>query len=172
MFDNQTVELSLWDTAGQEEFDRIRLLSYENTHVYMICFSVENRDSLQNIPDKWLDEITENGPHAKIVLVALKCDLRQEKRNAIQYEEVGRITNLVLLYNYSFIIHQGLEMAKSINAIRYLECSAKENRGVKECFQETAKVALSGKKKKKVDSTKKAPNLINNHIRSETENIA
>jgi Rho family protein len=36
-------------------------------------------------------------------------------------------------------------MAKSINAIRYLECSAKHNRGVKECFQETAKVALSGK---------------------------
>jgi Rho family protein len=87
--DNQPVELSLWDTAGQEEFDRIRLLSYENTHVYMMCFSVENRDSLQNIPDKWLEEITENGPHAKIVLVALKCDLRQEKRNTIQYEEVG-----------------------------------------------------------------------------------
>lgn len=35
-------------------------------------------------------------------------------------------------------------MAKSINAMRYLECSAKHKRGVKECFQETAKVALSG----------------------------
>lgn len=90
------MELSLWDTAGQEEFDRIRLLSYENTHVYMICFSVENRDSLQNIPDKWLEEITENGPHAKIVLVALKCDLRQDNRNTVQYEEVGRIKNLLI----------------------------------------------------------------------------
>lgn len=34
------MELSLWDTAGQEEFDRLRALSYENTHVIMLCFSV------------------------------------------------------------------------------------------------------------------------------------
>lgn len=40
-------------------------------------------------------------------------------------------------------------MAKNINAMRYLECSAKHKRGVKECFQEAAKVALSGTKKKK-----------------------
>ncbi|CAO3607545.1 unnamed protein product [Mucor fragilis] len=125
--DQQTIDLSLYDTAGQEEFDRIRLLSYENTHVFMLCFSVENRDSFQNIPDKWLEEVTEHGgSQAKLVLVALKCDLREEKRNTILYEE-------------------GLEMAKNINAMRYLECSAKHKRGVKECFQETAKVALSVK---------------------------
>lgn len=86
--DNQTIELSLWDTAGQEEFDRIRLLSYEDTHVFMLCFSVENRDSLLNIQDKWMEEVTEHCGNAKIVLVALKCDLRQEKRNTILYEEV------------------------------------------------------------------------------------
>lgn len=34
------MELSLWDTAGQEEFDRLRALSYEDTHVLMLCFSV------------------------------------------------------------------------------------------------------------------------------------
>ncbi|KAI7904469.1 rho3 protein [Cokeromyces recurvatus] len=131
--DQQKIELSLWDTAGQEEFDRIRLLSYENTHVFMLCFSVENRDSFHNIPDKWLEEVTEHSPHAKLVLVALKCDLRQEKPDTILYQE-------------------GLEMAKSINAIRYLECSAKHKRGVKECFQETAKVALSVKLKSSHDS--------------------
>ena len=36
------MELSLWDTAGQEEFDRLRALSYEDTHVIMLCFSVRN----------------------------------------------------------------------------------------------------------------------------------
>lgn len=39
------MELSLWDTAGQEEFDRLRALSYEDTHVIMLCFSV----SLSNL---------------------------------------------------------------------------------------------------------------------------
>lgn len=38
--DNTHVELSLWDTAGQEEFDRLRSLSYDNTHAIMLCFSV------------------------------------------------------------------------------------------------------------------------------------
>ncbi|CEG62942.1 Putative Rho family, other [Rhizopus microsporus] len=125
---DQTVELSLWDTAGQEEFDRIRLLSYADTHVYLLCFSVENRDSFENIREKWLEEVTDHSPYAKIALVALKCDLRDERPNCITYEE-------------------GLEMAKNINAVRYLECSAKRNRGVKECFEQAAKIALSVKSK-------------------------
>lgn len=38
--DNVHIELSLWDTAGQEEFDRLRSLSYDDTHTIMLCFSV------------------------------------------------------------------------------------------------------------------------------------
>ncbi|KAI8974994.1 small GTPase superfamily [Pilobolus umbonatus] len=123
--DNQNMELSLWDTAGQEEFDRIRLLSYSGTHVFMLCFSVENRDSMLNIADKWLDEITDFSPHARLILVALKCDLRETTQDCILYEE-------------------GLALAKRIHAVRYLECSAKHNRGVKECFEQSARVALTG----------------------------
>lgn len=41
--DNVHMELSLWDTAGQEEFDRLRALSYEDTHVIMLCFSVGHK---------------------------------------------------------------------------------------------------------------------------------
>lgn len=44
--DNTHMELSLWDTAGQEEFDRLRALSYEDTHVIMLCFSVCSSPSL------------------------------------------------------------------------------------------------------------------------------
>lgn len=50
--DEQLVELSLWDTAGQEEFDRLRSLSYAETHVIMICFSVDNPTSLENVESK------------------------------------------------------------------------------------------------------------------------
>ena len=57
--DDQTVELSLWDTAGQEEFDRLRSLSYAETHVVMLCFSVDNPISLENVESKWLDEVLE-----------------------------------------------------------------------------------------------------------------
>jgi len=55
--DGQHIILSLWDTAGQEEFDRLRTLSYADTHVIMLCFAVESKDSLENVREKWYDEI-------------------------------------------------------------------------------------------------------------------
>lgn len=84
---------------GQEEFDRIRSLSYSDTHVIMICFSVDNKDSLENIPNRWMEELEEGCPRAKIILVALKCDLREDettlkKCDPILYQEVKYINRL------------------------------------------------------------------------------
>ncbi|BDD63373.1 Rho GTPase [Monascus purpureus] len=126
--DNVHMELSLWDTAGQEEFDRLRALSYEDTHVIMLCFSIDSRDSFENVSTKWISEINDNCPGVKVVLTALKCDLRKdedenENPNAITFE-------------------QGLAKAKEIGAVKYLECSAVQNRGIRETFYEAAKVAL------------------------------
>ncbi|GKZ20450.1 Rho GTPase [Aspergillus brasiliensis] len=129
--DNVHMELSLWDTAGQEEFDRLRALSYEDTHVIMLCFSVDSRDSFENVASKWIEEISENCAGVRLVLTALKCDLRKDEflndnPNAITYEE-------------------GLAKAKEIGAVKYLECSAVQNRGIMETFYEAAKVALEVK---------------------------
>ena len=71
--DNIHMELSLWDTAGQEEFDRLRSLSYDDTQAIMLCFSVDSRDSLENVASKWVAEITEHCQGVKVVLCALKC---------------------------------------------------------------------------------------------------
>ncbi|EAW09262.1 Rho family GTPase RHO3 [Aspergillus clavatus NRRL 1] len=129
--DNVHMELSLWDTAGQEEFDRLRALSYEDTHVIMLCFSVDSPDSFENVASKWIDEIRDNCPGVKLVLTALKCDLRKDDElndnpTAITFE-------------------QGLAKAKEIGAVKYLECSAVQNRGIRETFYEAAKVALDVK---------------------------
>ncbi|OBT50959.1 rho family, other [Pseudogymnoascus sp. 24MN13] len=76
--DNVHIELSLWDTAGQEEFDRLRSLSYDDTHAIMLCFSVESKDSLENIESKWVGRDRRDPARCvKLVLVALKCDLRE-----------------------------------------------------------------------------------------------
>ncbi|CAP85635.1 Pc20g03060 [Penicillium rubens Wisconsin 54-1255] len=126
--DNIHVELSLWDTAGQEEFDRLRALSYEDTHVLMLCFSVDSPDSFENVSSKWIAEINENCPGVRVVLTALKCDLRKD-------EDMNENPNTI-----SF--DQGLAKAKEIGAVKYLECSAVQNRGIRESFYEAAKVAL------------------------------
>jgi Rho family protein len=156
--DNVHVELSLWDTAGQEEFDRLRSLSYDDTHAIMLCFSVDSPDSLENVESKWVGEITENCPGVRLVLVALKCDLREQQR---EEEEEGTPADPKRpMIDYK----AGLAVAEKIKALRYLgmsamrsvgrkairtnqiaECSAMKNRGVNEAFTEAARVALQVK---------------------------
>jgi Rho family protein len=155
--DNTHVELSLWDTAGQEEFDRLRSLSYDDTHAIMLCFSVDSPDSLENVESKWVGEIAENCPGVKLVLVALKCDLREQEKDD---REDGREPKKPTI-DYK----QGLAVAEKVKALRYLgmlwhtcgallesmalihiaECSAMKNRGVNEAFTEAARVALTVK---------------------------
>jgi Rho family protein len=122
--DGVSIELSLWDTAGQEEFDRLRSLSYDDTHAIMLCFSIDSKDSLENVESKWVGEIAENCQNVKLVLVALKCDLRElDAENEVDTDGQHR----------------------EKKALRYLECSAMRNRGVNEAFTEAARVALSVK---------------------------
>lgn len=132
--DGTMVELSLWDTAGQEEYDRLRSLSYADTNVVMICFSVERPESLENVEAKWIHEVNRYCSGVRIVLVALKCDLRDDRVAVSRLKERGMST---IGYN------EGLEMAKRIRAVRYLECSAKMNRGVKEAIEEATRMAMT-----------------------------
>ncbi|EGY21253.1 GTP-binding protein RHO3 [Verticillium dahliae VdLs.17] len=148
--DNVHIELSLWDTAGQEEFDRLRSLSYDDTDLIVLCYSVDSKDSLENVESKWVGEIADNCPGVKLVLVALKCDLREGNDDENvgadgqpQAAQPGEKRNTTLI-NYD----QGLEVARRIQASRYLECSAMKNRGVNEAFTEAARVALSVKKER------------------------
>ncbi|BEJ13631.1 hypothetical protein CspHIS471_0308050 [Cutaneotrichosporon sp. HIS471] len=66
--DGTSVELSLWDTAGQEDFDRLRSLSYLDTHVVLICFSVDDPISLENVEAKWAPEVHKQCSGVKIIL--------------------------------------------------------------------------------------------------------
>lgn len=140
---------------AKEEFDRLRSLSYSDTQCIMLCFSIDSRDSLENVQNKWVGEITDHCEGVKLVLVALKCDLRNNENesnaitpNNIQQDNsvsndngnnINSTSNGKNLISYE----EGLAMAKKIGALRYLECSAKLNKGVNEAFTEAARVALT-----------------------------
>ncbi|GJM91005.1 hypothetical protein PR202_ga07339 [Eleusine coracana subsp. coracana] len=50
--DGNTVNLGLWDTAGQEDYNRLRPLSYRGADVFLLAFSLISRASYENIHKK------------------------------------------------------------------------------------------------------------------------
>ncbi|CAH4030315.1 unnamed protein product [Pieris brassicae] len=138
--DGKQVELALWDTAGQEDYDRLRPLSYPDTDVILMCFSVDSPDSLENIPEKWTPEVKHFCPNVPIILVGNKKDLRNDP---------ATINELRKMKQEPVKPQEGRAMAEKINAFAYLECSAKSKEGVREVFETATRAALQVKKKKK-----------------------
>ena len=73
-------------TAGQEDYDRLRPLSYPQTDVFLMCYSVNSRSSFDNVQNKWFPEIQHHCPGTPIVLVATKDDLRNGNEN-VSYDQ-------------------------------------------------------------------------------------
>ncbi|GFT95042.1 ras-like GTP-binding protein RHO [Trichonephila clavipes] len=138
--DGKQVELALWDTAGQEDYDRLRPLSYPDTDVILMCFSIDSPDSLENIPEKWTPEVRHFCPNVPIILVGNKKDLRNDQVT---------ICELAKMKQKPVTPEEGRSMAEKINAYGYLECSAKTKEGVREVFETGTRAALQVKKKKK-----------------------
>lgn len=99
VFDNYTtdvivqgnlVHLGLWDTAGQSDYDRLRPLSYRDTEVFLLCFSVVSPTSAENVKEKWLPEINHYAPATPSVLVGTKYDLRDDKGTLEALEAEGQ----------------------------------------------------------------------------------
>ncbi|GJC82613.1 GTP-binding protein rhoA [Colletotrichum liriopes] len=133
--DGKHVELALWDTAGQEDYDRLRPLSYPDSHVILICFA-------------WISEVLHFCQGLPIILVGCKKDLRYDSKTI---EELRKTSQKPVSPEEC---SQGEEVRKKIGAYKYLECSAKTNEGVREVFEHATRAALlsrsrsSGKKHK------------------------
>ncbi|KAK8580037.1 hypothetical protein V6N13_075508 [Hibiscus sabdariffa] len=78
--DGNTVNIGLWDTAGQEDYNRLRPLSYRGADVFILAFSLISKASYENIAKKWIPELMHYAPGVPIVLVGTKLDLRDDEQ--------------------------------------------------------------------------------------------
>lgn len=139
MVDSKAVNLSLWDTAGQEDYDRLRPLSYPHTDVFLVAYSVTSPHSFQNVKSKWLPEIAHHAPGIPIILVGTKSDLRDDPLMKQSLRNKG----------LSFVDQgEAKSLAKEIGAVEYLECSAMTQDGLKTVFDVCIRAALSAQKEK------------------------
>jgi Ras-related C3 botulinum toxin substrate 1 len=125
--DGRDLTLGLWDTAGQEDYDKLRPLSYPGTHVFILCFSVVSEASYENVESKWVIELKKHCPGTPIVLVGTKIDLRDDAKYVSGLKSKGQRV---------LTAADGDLLAKKIGAVKYLECSAKTRKGLKEVFEE------------------------------------
>jgi len=131
--DGKSVQLALWDTAGQEDYERLRPLAYSKAHVLLIGFSVDTPDSLDNVKHKWVEEANERCPGVPILLVGLKKDLRDDP---LAQEDMRK-------KSLRFTTEKnGNDIAQEIGARKYLECSSLTGEGVDDVFEAATRAAL------------------------------
>lgn len=133
MLDGKPVNLGLWDTAGQEDYDRLRPLSYPGTDVFLLCFSVVNTTSFENARTKWIPELAHHSPGTPIMLVGTKVDLRDDPRTLDRLRE----KNL-----QPITAAEGIALAKTVGAVTYVENSALTQKGLKDTIDTAVRTVL------------------------------
>jgi small GTP-binding protein len=151
MVGKQVVSLNLYDTAGQEDYDRLRPLAYPQTDVFVLLFSTISRSSYENVLHKWHPEVSHHVPDAPMVVCCTKCDLRDDPTVLQRLAQRGEtpVTR-----------EEGEELAKKIGAYGYAECSSMQMRGVTEVFDKAIEAGIKhlhyGKGWLNADSKKKS----------------
>lgn len=125
--DGRPRTLELLDTAGQEDYERLRALSYHETDVFILCYSIVHLPSLENIERRWAPEIKRVSPSSHMILVGCKLDLRTDP------VELERLRNRG---QRPIATQEGERVARRIGADSFFECSALTQEGLKDVFDE------------------------------------
>lgn len=126
--------LGLFDTAGQEDYDRLRPLSYPQTDVFLVCFSVTSPASFENVREKWFPEVHHHCPGVPCLIVGTQTDLREDSsvREKLSKQRMTPVRK-----------EDGERMAKDLGAVKYVECSALTQYKLKDVFDEVRIPSLS-----------------------------
>lgn len=160
MVEGRPINLGLWDTAGQEDYDRLRPLSYPQTDVFLICFSLVNPASFENVITKWVPEVRHHCQNVPIILVGCKSDLTSDSETIEKLKE-KRLAPITYI--------QGARRAKDIGARKFLQCSALTQAGLKQVFDEAIRAVLSPDQKSRSRAKGAFPTCSSDCFKSDRE---
>nr|XP_040144988.1 cell division control protein 42 homolog [Ictidomys tridecemlineatus] len=140
MIGGEPYTLGLFDTAGQKDYDRLRPLSYPQTDVFLVCFSVVSPSSFENVKEKWVPEITHHCPKTPFLLVRTRIDLR---------DDPSTIEKLAKNKQKPITPETAEKLASDLKAVKYVECSALKQKGLKNVFDVAILAALEPPEPKK-----------------------
>ncbi|XP_010778608.1 rho-related GTP-binding protein RhoF [Notothenia coriiceps] len=140
------IKLNLYDTAGQDDYDRLRPLSYQEADLILVCFDVTNPTSYENVLIKWHPEVKHFCRDTPVILIGCKTDLRKDKECSRKLKAMNQVP-----VTYT----EGEETRQQMNAELYLECSAKHQENVEDIFREATKRTLAFNRKQKNNKRKK-----------------
>ena len=150
MVDDIAINLQLWDTAGQDDYKKLRPLSYPETDVFIICFSLVSPTSYENVEYIWVPELKENCPDTPYILVGLKKDLRDDfETHSDEFKSKGM---------EPIPTSKGEDLKDKIKAQNYIECSAYKQTNMREVFDTAIRAAIYKTNNDKIDDTKKNEN--------------
>ena len=129
MIDGEPYTLAYFDTDAREEFDMLRPLSYRKTDVFLVCFSVVSPSSFENVKEKWVPEITHHCQKTPFLLVGTQIDLR---------DDAATVEKLAKNKQRPLSLDMGDRLARELRAVKYVECSALTQKGLKNVFDEVS----------------------------------
>ena len=145
-FAEETYHLQFWDTGGGEEYDTLRPLSYPNTSIFLVCFSVTQPASFRNVTEMWVPEIKHHCPNTPFLLLGTKVDLRVDRATLDKLDKnKGKPVSK----------EEGELLAKSLKAAAYIECSSLTREGVKNVFDQAILHHLQKVEQRKMSEKKK-----------------
>ncbi|XP_013993847.1 rho-related GTP-binding protein RhoF isoform X2 [Salmo salar] len=137
-YGGKEIRLNLYDTAGQDDYDRLRPLSYQNANLVLVCYDVTNPTSFENVLIKWYPEVNHFCRDIPVILIGCKTDLRKDKE---------RTRRLKAMDQAPITYTQGEETRQHMSAELYLECSAKYRENVEDIFRDATKKALASSRR-------------------------
>jgi small GTP-binding protein len=145
----EPISLILFDTAGQEDYDRLRPLSYHMTDVFVVCYSTISPTSLHNVKEKWVPEIRHYAPTAPFILVGTQIDLRDLRAIEHLSKKDKPITT-----------EAGRKAANELKVTAFIECSALTQTGLQNVFDEAVFAVMNPPEEEKAKKKRKQCNIL------------